>query len=91
MAYNAEWQQAHEESPSHVLSALRTQHFLDPSTKTSNEQKLQHLLGSPSITMELAQTGLGILDEWNSDEKTKAAYRNAAAAKWPDATVFSAA
>jgi hypothetical protein len=46
------------------------------------------LLNHPNITFEQALAGLSYLDIWKSNASTKDAYREAAAKKWPEATVF---
>lgn len=87
-AYNSEWQQKHSQSTPHQQSAYHVKYLLDNSTKGQAEEGLKKLLDESSITSEDALAGLKYLDEWKSDEATKTAYKEAAAKKWPEATVF---
>ncbi|KAF2196701.1 TPR-like protein [Delitschia confertaspora ATCC 74209] len=87
-SYNNEWQQKHLDSAPHLQSAYKVRAFLDPGTKEVNEKDIQKLLDLPSNTQEQALAGLSCLEEWGSDEKTREAYREAAAGRWPEATVF---
>jgi N-alpha-acetyltransferase 15/16, NatA auxiliary subunit len=87
-AYNSEWQQKHSQSVPHLLSAYNVRHILDKSTQGQNEADVKQLLKVDSITIEQADAGLKLLEEWKSDEKTRDAYREAAAAKFYEATVF---
>jgi hypothetical protein len=87
-AYNSEWQQKHSQSTPHLQSAYNVQYLLDNSTKTQAEENLKKLLEGPSVTAEDALTGLEYLDAWKSHDATKIAYRQAAAQKWPEATIF---
>ncbi|KAF2120792.1 NMDA receptor-regulated protein 1-domain-containing protein, partial [Lophiotrema nucula] len=86
--YNSDWQSKHAQSPTHLQSAYYVRYLLDDTTKSTVESDLQKLLDSSSIELEDATTGLSILDSLKSDQKTKDAYRQAAAKKWPEATVF---
>lgn len=85
---NSEFQQKHSQSPPHLQSAFNVRQFLDPSSKSQNESELKNTLSLPSVTIEQAIAGLALLDEWKSEESTKKDYLQAAAKKWPDATVF---
>ena len=87
-SYNDKWLQKHSESPSHLQSAYNVRYILDNSTKSQNEADLKKVLELPSTTPEQAAAGLTYLNEWNSDDKTKEAYREAAAKKWPQAIAF---
>jgi peptide alpha-N-acetyltransferase len=87
-SYNEQWLQKHSESPAHLQSAYSVRYILDNSTKSQNEADLKKVLELPSTTLEQATAGLTYLDSWNSDEKTKDAYREAAAKKWPQAIAF---
>ncbi|KAF2745549.1 N-alpha-acetyltransferas-like protein 15 [Sporormia fimetaria CBS 119925] len=88
-AYNSEWQQKHADSPAHLRSAYSVRYILDNSTKAECESDLKSLLDSPSMTAEQAMKGLEYLNQWKSDESTKKAYKEAAAQKWPEATIFA--
>jgi hypothetical protein len=63
-------------------------YVLDGSTKSQNETDLKKLLDLPSITQQQALAGSEYLDLWKSDSSTQDAYREAAAQKWPETTVF---
>jgi hypothetical protein len=86
--FNSDWQKAHLDSASHLQSAYKIRYLVDPSTKAANEKDVQKLLGLSSITLDEARAGLDCLDEWESEEAAKDAYKAAALEKWPHATVF---
>ncbi|KAF2733158.1 TPR-like protein [Polyplosphaeria fusca] len=85
---NAEWQKKHSESADHLISAYHVKYLLDNSSKAQGESEMQKLLDSPSITRSEATRGMEYLKEWKSDEKVKKAYVEAAAKKWPEASIF---
>ncbi|KAF1364842.1 N-alpha-acetyltransferas-like protein 15 [Lizonia empirigonia] len=87
-AYNNDFIQNHSESAPHLQAAYSTRYFLNNSTKSENEADLTKMLDLPNITFEQAEQGLGLLDEWKSDEKAKDGYRSKAASRWSEATVF---
>lgn len=78
----------HPESPAHLQAAYNVRYILDNSTKAQNEADLKKLLELPGTTIDVAAAGLSYLAEWNSDEKTVEEYRDAAAKRWPTATIF---
>ena len=86
--YNSDWQNKHAQSPTHLQSAYYVRYLLDDTTKSTVESDLQKLLDSPSIELEDASTGLNYLELLKSEQKTKDGYRQAAAKKWPEASVF---
>ncbi|KAF2189796.1 TPR-like protein [Zopfia rhizophila CBS 207.26] len=88
LAYNNDFKRRHPKSPSHLQASYNAQYFLDKETKESNEKALQQLLELPSITMAQANAGFATLDAWGSAQRTKDSYREAAAKKWPEATIF---
>jgi peptide alpha-N-acetyltransferase len=71
-----------------MQSAYNVQVFLDNTSKAQCEEELKMLLDAPSMTTQQALKGLDYLDQWESDEKVRDAYRDAAAKRWPEATVF---
>ncbi|KAF2869769.1 NMDA receptor-regulated protein 1 [Massariosphaeria phaeospora] len=78
-------------SPAHLQAGFYARYLLDPTdkTKAACEAELTKLLTADlDISIEQAVAGAAYLDRWNSDDKTKEAYREAAARKWPEATVF---
>jgi peptide alpha-N-acetyltransferase len=86
-ALNEEFLKKHSQSSEHLRRGYNVRYLLDPSSKSQNESDTQKLAGSsPSIAEAVA--GLELLHSWKSDEKTVEAYREAAAKKWPQATVF---
>lgn len=87
-AYNNDFIQKHSKSAPHLQAAYSTRYFLNDSTKSENEADLTKTLDLPNITFEQAEQGLGLLDEWKSDEKAKDGYRSKAANRWSEATVF---
>ncbi|KAH8629262.1 hypothetical protein IG631_16519 [Alternaria alternata] len=58
------------------------------SSKSQNEQDLQKTLELSSTTIEEAQSGLALLNQWGSEQKIKDDYRAKAAGRWSDATAF---
>ncbi|KAF2706645.1 N-alpha-acetyltransferas-like protein 15 [Pleomassaria siparia CBS 279.74] len=86
--YNLEFMKRHSDNPSHIQSAYNVRLLLDPSSKSAVESDIQKLLDHPEITLEDGLRGLRYLDDWKSDEKTKDAYREAAAEEWPEASAF---
>ncbi|KAF2264469.1 N-alpha-acetyltransferas-like protein 15 [Lojkania enalia] len=87
-AANSTWLEKNPQSPPHLLSAYHVRFLLDDSIKATNESDIQKLLDLPSITIEQAAAAFDYLNEWKSSEKVKNEYREAAAKKWPEATVF---
>lgn len=87
-AYNSEFQQKHSSSVPHLQAVYNVEYLLDNSTKSQNESSLLKLLDLPSITMAQASASLDLLNEWKSEEQTKETYREAAAKKWPEASIF---
>ncbi|PSN73119.1 TPR-like protein [Corynespora cassiicola Philippines] len=87
-AFNDTFMKEHPESPAHLQAAYNVRYILDNSTKAQNEADLKKLLEFPSTTIDVAAAGLSYLAEWNSDEKTVEEYRDAAAKRWPTATIF---
>lgn len=87
-AFNDEFLRKHSQSVPHVQSAYSVRYILDSSTKGQNEEDLKQTLDLPEITIEQAQAGLALLDEWKSEESVKDEYRAKAAERWTEATVF---
>jgi peptide alpha-N-acetyltransferase len=70
-----------------TLSGLRVQKLLSPDSSSSSEKDIAALIKLPSITFEEAQEVLKTLSSWKSSEVDS--FRQAAATKWPKATVFT--
>lgn len=87
-AYNDDFLKKHSQSASHLQSGYNVRYILDNSSKSQNEQDLQKTLDLSSITIEEAQSGLALLNQWGSEQKVKDDYRAKAAGRWSDATVF---
>ena len=86
-ALNEEFLKKHSQSSEHLRRGYNVRYLIDPSSKSQNESDTQKLAdSSPSIAEAVA--GLGLLQSWKSDEKTVEAYREVAAKRWPEATVF---
>jgi tetratricopeptide (TPR) repeat protein len=86
--YNTEWAKAHSKSPAHLQSAYHVRFILDDDDREQVEADMTKLLNHPNITFEQGLAGLSYFDTWKSEASTKDAYREAAAKKWPEATVF---
>ncbi|KAF1968332.1 NMDA receptor-regulated protein 1 [Bimuria novae-zelandiae CBS 107.79] len=86
-ALNEEFLKKHPQSPRHLWRGYNVRYILDPNSKSQNEADLQKLVASSSSIAE-AVAGLELLSEWKSEAKVIDAYREAAAKKWPQATVF---
>ncbi|KAF2131503.1 N-alpha-acetyltransferas-like protein 15 [Dothidotthia symphoricarpi CBS 119687] len=86
--FNDEFAQKHAQSAPHLQSAYNTRYVLDNSTKGQNESDLKETLGLDGVTIEQAQAGLALLEEWKSEESVKDDYRAKAAERWSEATVF---
>ncbi|RYO26676.1 N-terminal acetyltransferase A complex subunit [Alternaria arborescens] len=87
-AYNNDFLKKHSQSASHLQSGYIVRYILDNSSKSQNEQDLQKTLELSSITIEEAQSGLALLNQWGSAQKVKDDYRAKAAGRWSDATAF---
>ncbi|OAG22220.1 TPR-like protein [Alternaria alternata] len=85
-AYNDDFLKKHSQSASHLQSGYNVRYILDNSSKSQNEQDLQKTLDLSSITIEEAQSGLALLNQWGSEQKVKDDYRAKAAGRWSDAT-----
>jgi hypothetical protein len=62
--------------------------MLDNSSKAQDEVDLLKTLDLEGITIQEAQTGLKLLEQWKSEQKVKDDYRANAAGKWSEASVF---
>lgn len=87
-AKNDEFLQKHAQSPLHVHAALKVRQLLDSSKQAQNEKDLLATLDLPSISLDEACAGLSLLDEWNSDRKSKDAYIDSVQKQWPEAEAF---
>ena len=87
-AYNNDFLKKHSQSAPHLQSGYNTRYILDNSSKSQNEEDLKKTLDLPNVTIEQAVAGLALLDEWKSDAKIQDAYREKAATRWSEATVF---
>lgn len=63
-------------------------YILDNSSKSENEKDLLKTLDLSTISLEEAEAGLDLLDEWKSEQKTKDEYKTKAASRWKEATIF---
>jgi len=88
-SFNDNFLSKHSSSASHVQSALRVRHLLNPASKAQNEKDLLKALELPRIKMDQAEAGLKLLREWKSEASVKDRYLEAARSKWPRATVFA--
>ncbi|KAJ4296687.1 hypothetical protein N0V90_006735 [Kalmusia sp. IMI 367209] len=87
-AINDGFLKKHSQSQEHLQRGYSVRFHLDPTSKSQNESDLLKLFELPSISITQATAGLKLLNEWKSDVKTIDTYREAAAKKWPHATVF---
>ncbi|KAF1946076.1 NMDA receptor-regulated protein 1 [Clathrospora elynae] len=87
-AYNNDFLKKHAQSASHLQSGYNVRYILDNSSKAQNEEDLQKTLDLSDITIQEAQAGLALLDQWKSEQKAKDDYRAKAAGRWSQATVF---
>jgi peptide alpha-N-acetyltransferase len=87
-AYNNDFLKKHSQSACHLQSGYNVRYILDNSSKSQNEQDLQKTLELSSITIEEAQAGLALLNQWKSEQKVKDDYRAKAAGRWNEATIF---
>jgi hypothetical protein len=78
----------HSESASHLQSVYNVRYILDNGSKAQNESDLQKTLDLSNITIQEAQAGLKLLDQWKSEQKVKDDYRAKAAGRWSKASVF---
>lgn len=86
--FNDEYLSKHKGSVPKIIAALKTRKLLSPESATSCEKDVAAVLKNPSVTSEEAVEALELLRSWKSSEAES--FREAAAAKWPKATVFEA-
>lgn len=79
----------HTDSAPHLQSAYNVRFVLDKDSKSQNEADLNKTLDLADITIEQAEAGLALLDEWKSEQIVKDDYRAKAASRWSEATVFN--
>ncbi len=84
--YNDEYLAKHKDCARRTLSALKVRRLLGPDVAGRCEKDVVGTLKLPTTTFEEAKEGLELLSSWNSSELDT--FRNAAAAKWPKASVF---
>ena len=63
---------------------------MDKSKRELDEQGLLATLEFDTISMHEAKSGLELLNEWGSSAEIKERYRNGAAERWKQASVFKA-
>ncbi|KAM0488648.1 hypothetical protein ACHAP7_000690 [Fusarium lateritium] len=80
---NDEFEAANEDSPRHVLSAIKVQKLLGQD-KAKSEEAITELLSLPDITYEDAIEGLEVLKSWRSSQVE--AYKKTALEKFPGVT-----
>ena len=71
-----------------MQAAFNVRQLLDSSSKSQNEADLKKTLDFPDTTIQQALAGIGLLEEWKSEQKVKDDYRAKAAGRWSEATVF---
>lgn len=77
----------HSDSPEHIIVAARTRKALSSQVE-KNDGALISILEKSTVTVDKAAEGLALLTLWKSGQVE--AYREKAASKWPEATVFAA-
>lgn len=87
--HNQEFLQRHHDSAPHVQAALQTRHKLKPETKDENCKDVIRTLALEGATLEDADRGLRILNEWRADKRYRDDYKDAARARWPECSRFS--
>ena len=87
--YNDEYLTKHKDSAQSTLSVMRARKLLIPQSVSNYEKDVVAVIKLPTITIQEASEALSLLSLWQSTEATS--FRASAAAKWPKATVFSAA
>lgn len=86
-ALNEAFLKKHSQSPDHLRRGYNVRYLLDPASKATNESELQKLVAS-AASIEDAAAGLELLEGWKSEAKVVDAYREVAAKRWPQASVF---
>lgn len=87
-AANEDFLKKHAQSPDHLMRGYSVRYHLDPATKSQSESDIQKILDLPSVSLAQATAGLTLLNQWKSEAAAVDAYREAAAKKWPQATLF---
>lgn len=86
--WNEDFLARHKSSASHIQAGVRVRGLIDKSKKGLNEHSLTATLTLDTISMQEAKLGLELLREWGSSAEVKETYRNRAAERWKQATVF---
>ncbi|TVY59127.1 N-terminal acetyltransferase A complex auxiliary subunit NAA15 [Lachnellula suecica] len=86
--FNNAYLSAHKDWARRTLASLSSRKLLADSLAPSADADVVAVLKLDSVTLEEAAEGLELLKSWKSGEIE--AFRKAAAAKWPKATVFAA-
>ncbi|KAI4869974.1 N-terminal acetyltransferase A, auxiliary subunit [Hypoxylon rubiginosum] len=84
--FNADYQEKHRDSPSHVISAIKSERLLGEDKKKS-EKGLAGVLGLKAIEYEQAAEAFALLKQWRSSEVDT--FKAAAHEKWPEVTAFA--
>ncbi|TVY86554.1 N-alpha-acetyltransferase, NatA auxiliary subunit [Lachnellula willkommii] len=86
--FNNDYLSKHKDCARRTLSGLSARKLLDHDLAPSADADVVEVLKIDDVSMEVAIEGLELLQSWKSGELE--AFRKAAAAKWPNATVFAA-
>lgn len=84
--FNADFRAKHKDSPSHVISAIKSERLLGEDKKKS-EKGLAEVLGLKTIEYEQAVEAFALLKQWRSSEAD--AFKVASHKKWPEVTAFA--
>jgi N-alpha-acetyltransferase 15/16, NatA auxiliary subunit len=87
--WNSDFLARHRSSALHVQAGLRVRGLIDKSKKEVNEKELIATLALETISMPEASAGLELLNDWSSSAEVKDKYRNSAAERWKQASVFA--
>jgi N-alpha-acetyltransferase 15/16, NatA auxiliary subunit len=86
--FNNDYLSKHKDCARRTLSGLSVRKLLAHDLAPSADADVVNVLKIEGVTTEEAVEGLELLQRWKSGEVE--AFRKAAAAKWPKATVFAA-
>jgi tetratricopeptide (TPR) repeat protein len=81
--YNDDYRKKHQDSPSHVIAAIKAEKVLGED-KSSCEKKLLELVSNQNAEFAHALEILDVLKGWRSSETD--AFKKAALSRWPDVT-----
>ncbi|KAI2610518.1 N-terminal acetyltransferase A, auxiliary subunit [Hypoxylon sp. NC1633] len=84
--FNADFRAKHNDSASHVISAIKTERLLG-GDKPKSEKDLAAVLDIKDVQYEQAAEALSLLKQWRSGEADL--LKKAAHEKWPEVSVFA--